>query len=93
MTGQALGYGSYWLCTRTDPSPKRLWQRDDTVVIFSNTDGENVDLLFENGKTLANIPATDLQTNFRFLFIDENFIIDGCSTNPGWQRAAAMRNE
>lgn len=94
MSTHAINYGTYLLATGDfeDPQLQTRWQKGDIALVFSRVPRSGkpagkFDLLFENGKTVFAADAELVRQHFIAVHHDPDFIIDGCSTNPGWQLA------
>ena len=91
------GYGTYLVALSRHEDKKNgfFWIAGEIAMIFSNKrkhhDNEQTaqkfDLLFENGRTIFSLPGELISSCFTIVYQDPDTIIDGCSTNFGWQEA------
>ncbi len=94
MSEPPISYGTY-LCATTayaDANTQASWQAGEIALVFSRAPRSgraptSFDLLFENGRTIFAADATVVKRHFRAVHADPDFVIDGCSTNPGWRLA------
>ncbi len=87
-----LGFGTYLLAIQDyRVGTEKLCHRGDIALVFSKHRAANplkpYDLLMEKGNTLFGIDANTLHHYFRSVYHDPHTVIDGCSTNFGWQHA------
>jgi hypothetical protein len=91
-----IQFGSYLVATSDifDTTNKRICEQGQLALVFSrhrqkrpNNTSKPVDLLLENGNIIHGLDADKVNQNFKFIYADPDFIICGCSTNDGWEKA------
>ena len=90
-------YGTYLLAIADcdEHANGIYWNADEIAMVFSkkrkNQPGDIkkqiFDLMFENGRTIFGVPGEQVISCFKVVYQDPDTIIDGCSTNFGWQEA------
>lgn len=79
-------FGAYWSC-----------QQSKQVAVIISKDKQHakqqVDLLFESGQTVFDQDIAQFLDNYVYLFTDAQLILDGCSCNPGWEKARELQNK
>lgn len=74
-----------------------LQQENHEIVVIISTEKQHrkkvCDLLFETGKTLFDQDIEQIVGKYSYLFTDSQLLIDGCSSNPGWEKAHRLANE
>jgi len=94
MPETTINYGTYLLAIRAfkDADSRIHWDKGEIALVFSRSPrsgkpATSFDLLFENGRTIFAAEAMLVTNHFQPTHADPDFVIDGCSTNPGWELA------
>ncbi len=96
MTSE-LDFGDYIVASANyvDRETAVRWDKGEIALVFSRRKRatpptektQHYDLLFENGRTAFTVDAELIHRFFSVAHSDPDFVIDGCSTNPGWAQA------
>ena len=67
----------------------------DLALVFGARRGPNstADVLLENGRTLNAVPKQSLVGVFRVVYVEADFVICGCSSHEGWDKARALLSQ
>ena len=92
-----FGFGDYIVANNSfsDRENAVHWDKDEIALVFSRRKraqaadkaNQRYDLLFENGRTAFGVNAETVHRHFSVLYRDPDVVIDGCSTNHGWNLA------
>ena len=91
-----IHFGAYIIATRDvfDDNGVEICAQGELALIFSrhrqtakHNNEKPVDVLFERGKSIHGIAQNIIKQNFRAVYTDPDFVICGCSSNDGWDKA------
>lgn len=96
QSAQQFVRGAYIVATRDwRHGGERVCTAGELALVFGVKRGASgtADVLLENGRTLNGVDKQSLAGAFRVVHVEPDFVICGCSSHEGWDKARALLSQ